>query len=91
MCHAILTVNPKTQIEERSSFVAIDVRSPTTGVVIEVKVAVGDRVVTDDELVTIESMKMHIPVASPADGSVQSLRVAQGDHVSEDDIIATIA
>ncbi len=68
-----------------------EVLSPTTGVVIEVKVAVGDRVAEDDELITIESMKMHIPVTAPAAGSVQSLRVKQGDQVSEDDLVATIS
>ncbi len=69
---------------------AIDVLSPTTGIVIEVKVAVGDRVSADDELITIESMKMHIPVTAPSAGSVQSLRVGQGDQVSEDDVVAVI-
>jgi acetyl-CoA carboxylase biotin carboxyl carrier protein len=69
---------------------AIEVRSPTTGIVIEVKVAVGDRVANEDEMVIIESMKMHIPVTAPEAGQVQSLAVAQGDQVAEDDLVATI-
>lgn len=67
-----------------------EVRSPTTGIVIEVKVSVGDPVATDDELMTIESMKMHIPVTAPDSGQVQSVKVQEGDQVSEDDLVATI-
>jgi acetyl-CoA carboxylase biotin carboxyl carrier protein len=69
---------------------ATEILSPTTGVVIEVKVSPGDRVTTDDELVIIESMKMHIPVTAPEDGVVESIRVGEGDQVNEDDLVATL-
>ena len=69
---------------------AVDVLSPTTGIVIEVKVAVGDRVSEEDELLIIESMKMHIPVTAPGAGTVQSIKVKEGDQVSEDDVVATL-
>lgn len=70
---------------------ATEVLSPTTGIVIEVKVRPGDRVSADDEMVIIESMKMHIPVTAPGDGVVESVRVQEGDQVSEDDVVATLA
>jgi acetyl-CoA carboxylase biotin carboxyl carrier protein len=70
---------------------ATEVLSPTTGVVIEVKVSAGDRVSADDEMVVVESMKMHIPVVAPDAGVVQSIRVRQGDQVNEDDVVATLA
>jgi acetyl-CoA carboxylase biotin carboxyl carrier protein len=69
---------------------ATDVLSPTTGIVIEVKVKVGDSVAEDDEMIVIESMKMHIPVTAPESGSVESVKVKEGDQVSEDDVVATI-
>jgi acetyl-CoA carboxylase biotin carboxyl carrier protein len=70
---------------------ATEVRSPTTGIVIEIKVATGDRVAEEDELLIIESMKMHIPVTAPAPGTVQSVVVNEGEQVSEDDLVAVIA
>lgn len=60
-----------------------DVRSPTTGLVIEVKVGPGDIVHADNELLVIESMKMHIPVTAPAAGRIESLMVKDGDQVAE--------
>jgi acetyl-CoA carboxylase biotin carboxyl carrier protein len=68
-----------------------EVRSPTTGIVIELKVRPGDSVALDDEMVIIESMKMHIPVTAPESGNVQEMRVAEGDQINEDDIVAVIA
>jgi acetyl-CoA carboxylase biotin carboxyl carrier protein len=70
---------------------ATEVLSPTTGIVIEVKVKAGDRVAEDDEMLIIESMKMHIPVTAPGGGSVESVKVNEGDQVSEDDVVATIS
>jgi biotin carboxyl carrier protein len=70
--------------------VSVEVRSPTTGVVLEVVAGVGQSLAEEDEILIIESMKMHIPVTAPAAGTLASLLVAKGDHVSEDDLLATI-
>jgi acetyl-CoA carboxylase biotin carboxyl carrier protein len=69
---------------------ATEVRSPTTGIVIEIKVKPGDSVSEDDEMVIIESMKMHIPVTAPETGRVQEIKVSQGDQINEDDVVAVI-
>jgi acetyl-CoA carboxylase biotin carboxyl carrier protein len=53
-------------------------------------VKAGDSVAEDDEMIVIESMKMHIPVTAPESGSVDSVKVNEGDQVSEDDVVATI-
>jgi acetyl-CoA carboxylase biotin carboxyl carrier protein len=70
--------------------VAIEVRAPTTGIVIEIKVKQGDSVGADDEMMIIESMKMHIPVTAPEQGAVQEIKVAEGDQVNEDDVVALL-
>ena len=57
----------------------------------EIKVSPGDSVQTDDEMIIIESMKMHIPVTAPSAGRVESVAVNEGDQVSEDDLVATLA
>ncbi len=60
-----------------------DVVSPFPAVVATVHVAVGDQVVADDALVTIEAMKMLHTIAAPGPGRVASVAVAVGDTVAQ--------
>ncbi|MEL6977774.1 MAG: dihydrolipoyllysine-residue acetyltransferase [Pseudomonadota bacterium] len=66
----------------------IEVKVPDIGdfsdvPVIELLVAIGDKVSQDDPLVTLESDKATMEVPSPSDGVVKEIRVALGDKVSE--------
>ena len=67
-----------------------EVRSPSAGRVLEVRVAVGAFVAAGDELVVIESMKMEIPVAAPRAGSITTLHVRIGTLVCEGDLAVTM-
>jgi pyruvate dehydrogenase E2 component (dihydrolipoamide acetyltransferase) len=58
--------------------------------VVEVLVAVGDSVVAEQSLVTLESDKAMMEVPAPVAGVIRELRVALDDTVSEDDVIAVI-
>lgn len=58
--------------------------------VIEVLVAVGDRVEKDQGLVTLESDKATMEVPASEAGTVRELRVKVGDEVSEGTTIAVI-
>ncbi|WP_024889104.1 dihydrolipoyl dehydrogenase [Luteimonas huabeiensis] len=58
--------------------------------VIEVLVAVGDRVEKDQGLVTLESDKATMEVPAPAAGTVKALRVKVDDKVSEGTVVAVI-
>ncbi|WP_028770692.1 dihydrolipoyllysine-residue acetyltransferase [Silanimonas lenta] len=58
--------------------------------VIELLVAVGDRVARDQGLVTLESDKATMEVPSPFAGIVRELKVALGDALSEGDVVALI-
>ena len=58
--------------------------------VIEVLVAVGDRVKADQTLITLESEKATMEIPSPAAGVVRALAVGLGDKVSEGSLIATL-
>ena len=51
--------------------------------IIEVQVAVGDRVSAEDPLITLESDKAAMDVPAPADGTVVEVHVSLGDRVSE--------
>jgi len=58
--------------------------------VIEVLVAVGDRIEKEQSLVTLESDKATMEVPASASGTLVELKVAEGDEVSEGDLIAIV-
>lgn len=60
------------------------------GVVREVHVSVGDAVVADQELFTLESMKMFQPVVAPTAGQITAIHVAVDDFVNPGTPLATI-
>ena len=59
--------------------------------VIEVLVAVGDRIRPEDPLVTLESDKATMDVPAPAGGVVREVAVAVGDNVSEGSVLLRVA
>jgi len=80
-----------------SSSVATEIHVPDIGVpdigdfddveVIEVLVAVGDTVVEEQSLITLESDKASLEVPAPRAGRVIELKLAIGDRVSEGALI----
>ncbi len=74
----------------------IDVKVPDIGdfesvEVIEVLIAVGDQIASEDSLITLESDKATMEIPSPAAGIVMELKITVGDKVSEGDVILVIA
>src|SRR5262245_65473054 len=74
---------------------ALVVRVPDIGEfenvdVVEVLVAVGDRIEADQALIGIESEKASMEIPSPAAGVVEALAVAPGAKVSEGAEICTL-
>ncbi len=70
----------------------VEVRLPDIGdfgevPVIEVLVAVGDRVQTDDSLLTLESDKATMEIPSPNTGVVKQLVAKVGDKLNQGDLI----
>ena len=68
----------------------IHVVSELVANVMNVSVAVGDRVAAGDEIVLQESMKMEIPVLTEVAGTVVEVKVEPGDVVQEGEILAVI-
>ncbi len=62
---------------------------PMPGLVVDILVAVGDRVYRGQELVVLESMKMETAVASPCNGVISSIVVKPGDTVETGDVLMT--
>ena len=68
----------------------VDVVAPITGVVWKILVNTGDKVVIEQPLILLESMKMEVSTLSPATGVVATILVKPGDAVEEGEKIATV-
>ncbi len=66
------------------------VKSPLPGVILDIKVNVGDSVKKGQLVVILEAMKMEIPVVAPEDGTVASINVSVGDAVESGDLLASL-
>jgi propionyl-CoA carboxylase alpha chain len=64
--------------------------APMPGKVIELRVAVGDRVTAGQTLILLEAMKMEHPMRAPQDGTVVELRVAVGEQVENEALLLLI-
>ena len=65
--------------------------SPLPGVIIAVKVNVGDAVKAGQEVAVLEAMKMENSIEATHDGTVTAIHVAKGDSVLEGAAVVTIA
>lgn len=59
--------------------------------VVRIDVAVGDEVAPEQQLLTLESMKMEIPIVADVAGRVLDIGVAVGDTVLEGDLLVMLA
>lgn len=64
-----------------------EVVAPMPGMVVEIMVNVGDKVIEDQELLIIEAMKMENPIFSPAAGQVKEIVIKKGDKVESGDVL----
>ena len=59
------------------------IKTPLPGVIIDVKVNVGDTVKKGDTVVVLEAMKMENNINADRDGKVTAVQVAKGDTVAD--------
>ena len=69
---------------------ATEVTVPMVGKIVGVNVNVGDKVGEDDQIATLEAMKMEMPIVSPVAGTVKEIKVAAGQDVEADTVLAII-
>lgn len=67
-----------------------EVTVPIVGKVVQVLAKPGDEVKENDEIVTIEAMKMEMPVVAPVSGVVKEVSVQPGQVIQADTVIAII-
>lgn len=66
------------------------VKAPMPGVVLDIKVAVGQAVKHGDCLIILEAMKMENEIFCPVDGTVESITATKGQNVNSGDVLITI-
>ena len=65
----------------------LDVLAPFSGKILELYVQIGDEVREDDELLSIEAMKMQNPIYADSSGVVKEIKIKQDDEVKEDQVL----
>ena len=69
---------------------ATEVTVPMVGKIVNVLVKVGDKVSEDDQIATLEAMKMEMPIVAPTGGVIKEVMVAAGQEVDADTVLAII-
>ncbi len=62
-------------------------KAPMPGLILEVKIAVGDTVSKDDTLIVIEAMKMENVLKAQSDGIIKSISVKKSASVEKGDML----
>jgi biotin carboxyl carrier protein len=64
-----------------------NIKAPMPGLIIDLKVKVGDTVKAGDSLLILEAMKMENMLKSPGDGVVKTVKVNKGDAVEKNQVL----
>lgn len=67
-----------------------DVKAPMPGLLLKLKVNIGDEIKIGDSILILEAMKMENELRSPASGTVKSIHFNEGQSVEKDSVIMTI-
>ncbi|MDR3102742.1 MAG: pyruvate/oxaloacetate carboxyltransferase [Methanocalculaceae archaeon] len=70
--------------------IAGGVKSSIQGMVLDIRVQMGQRVSAGDILLVLEAMKMENPVVSPVDGTVTEIFVENGAVVQSGDVLVVV-
>ena len=76
-------VSGASQVSEQSVSTSGVIRAPIPGVIIEIKVAVGDAVFFGQELLVLEAMKMKNAIRAGKPGIINKVMISVGDQVSQ--------
>jgi biotin carboxyl carrier protein len=64
-----------------------NVKAPMPGLIIDLKIKVGDAVKQGDSLMILEAMKMENILKSPGEGIVKTVKVNKGDSVEKGQVL----
>ncbi|HRK53673.1 MAG TPA: acetyl-CoA carboxylase biotin carboxyl carrier protein subunit [Cyclobacteriaceae bacterium] len=63
------------------------IKAPMPGLIIALKVKVGDEVKAGDQLLILEAMKMENILKSPGDGTIKTVKVEKGNSVEKGQVL----
>lgn len=66
------------------------IKAPLPGIILEIKVKVGDLVKIGDTLLIMEAMKMENNIKTDREGKVTAIKINSGDSVLEGDLLVEI-
>lgn len=64
-----------------------NIKAPMPGLVIDMKVKVGDTVKAGDALLILEAMKMENIIKSPGDATIKNVKAKKGDSVEKGQVL----
>ncbi len=67
-----------------------ELRAPMPGLIVDVRVKVGDPVERGDTILVLEAMKTQQPFTAAFNGIVKELNIAAGDQVKDGQLLALI-
>lgn len=67
-----------------------DIKAPMPGLVIDIKVKVGDVLAAGDTILVLEAMKMENMLKSPGEGTVKSIKVNKGEAVEKGQVLIEV-
>jgi len=68
----------------------IDIKTEITGSVWKIVAKIGDKLVEDEPILILESMKMEIPVFATEDGLLVEILTTEGESVTEGTVLARL-
>ncbi len=77
----------KMGINSASSNKLNSIKAPMPGLIIDLKIKVGDEVKKGDILLILEAMKMENILKSPGDGLVKEVKIKKGDSVEKGQVL----
>lgn len=63
------------------------IKAPMPGLIVGIKVQVGDAVKKGDAVLILEAMKMENLIKAPGEGTIRSIRVQKGDRVEKNQVL----
>jgi biotin carboxyl carrier protein len=84
------TVSQNAKTAPVASAAVSKVEAPLPGVILDIKVNVGDTVKKGQTIIILEAMKMENNINADKDGTVTAISVNKGDSVLEGSVLVTI-
>lgn len=69
----------------------VKIKAPMPGMVIDIKVNVGDSVNQNDDLLVLEAMKMQNDIKAPLDGKITEIAAKTGSSVNSGEVLLVIS